>query len=102
MDTNFRPWFPNQSYDDNSLSITTQPSDDLSTPAESQPVSLPSKPLPPLQYIHYGHSILITGETRPYKDRLRGYGARWNGRLKGWILQQGYEQAFKASFADLL
>ena len=97
-----RPYFPSHNYDEVNLNITTQPLDGLTQSSDTESVSPPSKPFPPLQYIQYGHSILITGDTKPYKERLKGYGARWNGRLKGWILQQGYEQAFKAAFADLL
>lgn len=34
----------------------------------------------------YKKSILVTGNTKPYKELLKKYKASWNSTLKGWIM----------------
>ncbi|TBN15913.1 hypothetical protein EYC79_05665 [Agrobacterium cavarae] len=34
----------------------------------------------------YKNGILIKGDTKPFKEELKGLGGRWNGALAGWII----------------
>jgi len=36
----------------------------------------------------YKKSVLVTGNTKPYKEFLKKYKASWNPSLKGWILNK--------------
>lgn len=36
----------------------------------------------------YKKGVLISGDTRTYKDELKEYNAKWNPKLKGWITSQ--------------
>jgi hypothetical protein len=34
-----------------------------------------------------GHDTIVTGDTKPFKGRLRRLGGRWDGKLKRWVFQ---------------
>lgn len=36
----------------------------------------------------YKKSILVTGNTKPYRELLKKYKASWNPTLKGWIMNR--------------
>ncbi len=41
-----------------------------------------------VEFKMYKKSILVTGNTKPYKEFLKKYKASWNPSLKGWILNK--------------
>ncbi len=96
-----RDWFEGQCYDESALNIVSpcvgrsecsNLNDQLNSDAAK----------PPLQYRYHGGGLLITGDTKPYADRLKGIGASWNRTLGGWTLGGRREARFRTEFADLL
>lgn len=58
---------------------------------------------PSVQIINYSDkAIAVIGDTKPYKDKLKELGGRWNPNLNcgmGWIFSKNAESKVKALFA---
>jgi hypothetical protein len=57
---------------------------------------------PALRIEPYQNAIIVRGETRANKDRIKALGGRWNKRAGGWIFHPSKEAVVREKLGDLL
>lgn len=91
-----------KSFQDNAVAGAVAQSPTLAT-APTTNVAHKSSNVGKLQLNDYKKSVLLTGDTKKYKERLLALGyASWNSTLNGWVIPKSKESLARVDLEDLL
>ena len=73
-------------------------------PAEAASKRAPAEPpqADPLCMASYKKAVLVTGNTKPVKERLKQLGGRWNWTLRGWVFPGSARPELARAFPDIV